>query len=58
MIRKILFTTFAACLLSTAVAEDRFCQNDLFTIDARYDAGAFAKCKFKSDDRVELTIKP
>ena len=58
MIRKILFTTFAACLISTAVAEDRFCQNDLFTIDARYDAGAFAKCKFKSDDRVELTIKP
>jgi len=58
MIRKILFTTFVACLLSTAVAEDRFCQNDLFTIDARYDAGAFAKCKFTSDDRVELTIKP
>lgn len=58
MIRKILLTTFAACLISTAVAEDRFCQNDLFTIDARYDAGAFAKCKFKSDDMVELTIKP
>jgi predicted deacylase len=58
MIRGILFTTFAACLISTAVAEDRFCQNDLFTIDARYDAGAFAKCKFKSDDMVELTIKP
>ena len=58
MIRKILFTTFAACLISTAVAEDRFCQNDLFTIDGRYDAGAFAKCKFKSDNMVELTIKP
>jgi hypothetical protein len=58
MIRKILFATFAACLISTAVAEDRFCQNDLFTIDARYDAGAFAKCKFKSDDMVELTIRP
>jgi len=58
MIQKILFTTFVACLISTAVAEDRFCQNDLFTIDARYDAGAFAKCQFKSEDRVELTIKP
>ena len=58
MIPKILFTTFAACLISTAVAEDRFCQNDLFTIDARYDAGAFAKCQFNSEDRVELTIKP
>ncbi len=58
MIRKIILTTFAVCLVSTAVAEDRFCQNDLFTIDARYDAGAFAKCKFKSDDKVELTIKP
>jgi predicted deacylase len=58
MIRKILFATFATCLISTAVAEDRFCQNDLFTIDARYDAGAFAKCKFKSDDMVQLTIKP
>ena len=58
MIQKILLTTFVACLISTAVAEDRFCQNDLFTIDARYDAGAFAKCQFKSEDRVELTIKP
>ena len=58
MLRKILFATFAACLISSAVAEDRFCQNDLFAIDARYDAGAFAKCKFKSDDMVQLTIKP
>lgn len=45
-------------LISVATAEDRFCENDLFTIDARFDAGAFAKCKFKSDNSVELTIKP
>lgn len=40
-----------------ACAEDRFCESDSFTIDARFEAGAFSKCKWKSDDSVELTIK-
>ena len=45
-------------LSSAAYAEDRFCENGQFTIDARFDAGAFAECNFRQDDFVELTIRP
>jgi len=44
-------------LASGAAAEDRFCENNFFSIDARYEAGAFDKCKFKSHNTVELTIR-
>lgn len=59
MIRKFLyFVIVVACAAAPALADDRHCSNKLFTIDAQYDAGAFARCKFKADDVVELTIKP
>jgi len=57
MARHYLLLSLALLLGSFASADDRFCQNNFFAIDARYDAGAFDKCKFKSHDTVELTIR-
>jgi len=57
MARHYLLLSLALLLGSFASAEERFCQNNFFAIDARYDAGAFDKCKFKSHDTVELTIR-
>jgi len=48
---------FVLLLGATAAAEDRYCKNNYFTIDARYEAGAFDKCKFESGNSVELTIR-
>lgn len=53
-----LFCLALSLSLQTAAAEDRYCENDYFTIDARYEAGAFAACSFTDDDFVELTIRP
>jgi len=57
MVRHYLLFSLVLLLGSFASAEDRYCQNNFFTIDARYDAGAFDKCKFRSHDTVELTIR-
>jgi len=45
----------SACAAS---AEKPFCANDLFAIDAQHDGGDLDKCKFKSDNAVELTFRP
>ncbi|MBT8100572.1 MAG: succinylglutamate desuccinylase/aspartoacylase family protein [Gammaproteobacteria bacterium] len=47
----------ALLIVSSAVAADRSCGNKQFTIDARFDAGNFHRCKFKSADLVEITIR-
>lgn len=50
--------SFLCLLIALPVAaEDRFCTNDLFTIDARHDGGDLDKCRFRSDDSVELTFR-
>lgn len=57
MIHRLSIIVFVLLLASGAAAKDRFCENNFFTIDARYEAGAFDKCKFKSHNTVELTIR-
>ena len=57
MIHRLSIVLFILLLVSSAAAEDRFCENNFFTIDARYEAGAFDKCKFRSHNTVELTIR-
>jgi predicted deacylase len=58
MVRHYLLFSLVLLLGSFASAEDRVCQNNFFTIDARYEGGAFDKCKFRAHDTVELTIRP
>lgn len=45
-------------LACTTNADEGYCENGLFAIDARHDGGDLDKCKFKADDRVELTFRP
>jgi predicted deacylase len=40
-----------------AAAEEPFCANDHFAIDAQHDSGDLDKCKFKADNTVELTFR-
>ena len=42
---------------ASAAAKDRHCWNDVISIDARYDGGSFHRCKFRGDNKVELTIR-
>lgn len=50
---------FCICLLSfIASAEVHNCENDLVTIESRFDGGDLDKCKFTSADSVELTFHP
>jgi len=58
MTRHVLLLSLVLLLGSTAFAEDRFCENERFVFDARYDGGDLDKCKFKSDGSVELTFRP
>ena len=41
-----------------AAGDDRFCASDSFSVDARFDGGDLDKCRFTTDDAVELTFHP
>ena len=52
------FLLFACVLLSpAATGEDRYCANDVFTIDARFDGGRMDHCRITSDSSAVLTFR-
>ena len=57
VIRSILFL-FVFLSSSAVTAENRYCENELITIDARHAGGDLDGCKFTSPDSVELTFHP
>jgi len=59
MLIRLLFTCFVF-LASAVLAEtgSPSCENAQFLIEADFESGNFAKCKFKSASSVEITIEP
>lgn len=57
-IRLLLLSTFLAGLALAADSDSTRCTNTSFSIDTDFASSAIAKCKFESDDQVEITIKP
>ncbi len=59
MIIRLLFAFIVLlCTAGTVEADSPSCENSQFLIEADFESGNFAKCKFKSTGSVEITIRP
>jgi predicted deacylase len=56
MIRHLLIVTLV-CLCAPAFAAERYCENDVLILDARFEGGRLDHCRFTAENSVELRFR-